>query len=154
MGMEMIGFIVKGPAALDPTPAERAAAADSIATLVEFIDPWFASRDDPATSDDDWEALGLKAQDLFPGLFDDDEDLGALREFKGKSAAEIVDGFLDDWETVLGSADVAARTDPDDDHQVLLFAGNMTCGDAPEGFGFQFFERYAPFGLLEHFGIH
>ena len=127
MGMDLIGYMVKGPRNLDPVMREGAAALvkqklDELQALLEKVG--YGSE----------EAVEYDFREVFaeyPWAYDE-EDLAALAE---SSPEAIVNNLYELW--VHGARDTSSRLDPDDKHSIIMFAGAGTWGDEPEGFGYQ-----------------
>jgi len=77
-------------------------------------------------------------------------------------------GMIDDLDTLTGKAavdrvirewppyfrDSASIPDPESPDRVIVFAGELSWGDTPEGAGFRFLGETATLGIAETFGIY
>ena len=64
----------------------------------------------------------------------------------------VIREFVDWWRTLSG-CDTCSRTDPDNPRQVLVYAGDMTYGDEPDGCGYQMLKQALAWGFAEALGI-
>ncbi len=60
--------------------------------------------------------------------------------------------FVEWWRT-LGSRDTCSRSDPCNARQKIVYAGEMSWGDEPEGHGYRQLKRAFAWGFAEALGI-
>lgn len=147
MGADQIGYIVKGPVALDPALRETALVhlGQLQAEIRRALDA-AGYKDDEGFIEDH-----SKFWDLSPDL---DHELDPLdyAELAGLDAHKFISEFFDWWEH--GARDTTSRNDPDDLHQCLTYAGEMSSGDEPEGHGYSMLRTmFRVPGLAELLGI-
>lgn len=141
MGADLIGFFLKGPNMLDREKVQdaikRAERAKRYADLAlnDFVA--FDSAEPLEWLTD----LGVEA------FRNEEVDIEDPEQF--------VYEFIEFWEATWGSGvrDIAWRIDPDDSKQILVFAGERSWGDEPDGYGYQMFKKAELCGVLEPFGI-
>lgn len=135
MGADLIGYLLKGDIVQDEQADHIQNQMLAQAQLVFTQAHQF-----------DWNTIDLTNVEVFAP-----DDLPELAEFCQEyifTAAECqeffqqhtpeacVSDFLEAWRHHAGR-DICIRQDPDDPNQQLWFAGDMSWGDTPDGFGFQ-----------------
>lgn len=135
MGMDTIGYLVKGPRTLDRSKRTEAI---SYAEHVHGRLTAFWDREEalPAESEYDEDDIGL---------------IGYALARPSSELGELVDNLFDMWES--GAHDMAYRVDPDDANALLIFAGEGSWGDEPEGWGYTTLRDARTLGLFPVFGI-
>lgn len=58
-----------------------------------------------------------------------------------------------EWWRVLDCRDTCSRPDPDDPRQKIVYAGEMSWGDEPDGYGYRMLKRAFTWGFAEALGI-
>ncbi len=140
MGADQIGFLFKGPIKLDTTRTTTQLAIERGKKVVEAI-RWLTTHDElpdhlsESLAHVDGDTIDEFVQD--PGSVPDPE--------------RTVKDLIEWWH---GTArDTCRRVDPDDTEHVIGFAGEMTWGDEPAGFGYQTMKAAALFNILDLFEI-
>lgn len=64
----------------------------------------------------------------------------------------VLDRFFQAWEG--GARDMAVRSYPDNDDEVIVVAGDMSWGDTPQGIGYQALNDIHRYDLLDVLEIH
>lgn len=146
MGMDLIGYLVKGPVRAEKDEVDRRAYFD------ERKIPFFESMvldtentrgesapplDDPSLEPDQLQVLGEEFED-FLASFD--------------AFSQACDEFEAFWNSERGR-DTCFRLDPDDENQKFLFTGDMSFGETPDGTGFRAMERATEFRLFDLYNI-
>jgi len=137
MGADLIGYFVKGPHKFT-AKARRAAvkAAQAQIDLCKEVTAWVDKHDGSPSCN---EIAGLLALGAAPsGAIREllqDGNLDEIEDYAALDAAKEVEKFLLFWRDP-GCRDVAWRVDPDNPKDRLLFAGDMSWGDEPEGGGY------------------
>jgi len=141
MGADLVGYMLKGPRELDRDRFElaRGIAANVIGQAGQARAAELAGED---FEREDFDALDNMLIDL-------DCDLENIAELDPESA---LSDLVRVWE-VHNVRDLATRFDPDDDDQQIVFAGEMSWGDEPEGFAYRTFRDADKLGMLDVFGI-
>jgi hypothetical protein len=135
MGAEQSGYLVKGPAKI--TAARVRAAVRACLRLRREL---LASAADPESSADREKVAYDRTGIEFDPLEIPDDPTPAIRDFV-------------DWWRTLGGGDTCSRTDPDDPKQVLVYAGDMTYGDEPDGYGYRKFKQAFAWGYAGALGV-
>ena len=147
MGADLVGYLVIGPSKLDPDL--RQTAIDKARTVIEVAktltqEEFLGDRDDPNSR-----ISGLLRQypwvDNLLEIFEAEElDATVVDRDPEKCVADL-------YEFWPGNArDAVARELGDG---VMVFAGEMTWGDDPQGFGYQTLKSAYYLRLFEIFGI-
>jgi hypothetical protein len=141
MGADLVGYMLKGPCRLDRDRFElaRGVAANVIGQAAIARATELAGED---FERDDFDALDNMLIDL-------DCDLENIAEIDPESA---LSDLIRVWE-VHNVRDLATRTDPDDADQRIVFAGESTWGEEPEGFAYRTLRDADKLGMLDVFGI-
>jgi hypothetical protein len=141
MGADLIGFLVKGPRELDRDRFElaRGIAANVVGQATIAYELELA--DEPVERED-FDALDNTFIDL-------EYDLERIR---GLDPEDLLKALVSVWEE-HDARDLVTRTDPDDEDQRIVFAGEMSWGDDPEGFAYQTIRDADKLGMLDVFGI-
>ena len=144
MGADLIGYLVAGPERIpddDRTVEQIARRMDAFAARIDRL---FRQEDAELSGDEEW-LLG-ELESLL-----DDETAGRLDPAaiaRAIDTAGVLPGGTDStealarflvraWNELLPNArDVAFRQMPGDETRRILFAGDMTWGDAPDGTGY------------------
>ena len=74
-----------------------------------------------------------------------------VEDIDGLTATEAVDHFIKSWPPQF--RDTAHITDPDDPDKVIVFAGERTWGDTPDGHGFKLLAWAGVLGIAPGLGI-
>jgi len=161
MGADLIGYFAKGPRTLS-TQAFAAAVAeadrrlawlrraeahlelDNDTKLIELLAgcPW-AERDAAHVPPEqiDTETLRIEIARLC-------DMVGSVEELTGEQA---VKQFVESWPPLF--RDAAHVVDPDCPDKLIVFAGERTWGDTPDGAGFQLLSRAGVLGIAPILGV-
>lgn len=153
MGADLIVFIVKGPATISPeATAEAIKAAEKVSSFVKQITE--KAYDDDNDEDQVWEEL-MEAWETTPlahlnvDYFDDFSDLERLEV----DAKEVVEEFVEHWNSGELFRDESTRPDPDDETQRIHVAGELSWGDEPEGNGYQALKQLSDLNAFKALGF-
>jgi hypothetical protein len=166
MGADLIGFLVKGPVKFkkaDIKKAEKEAEkiidyARKVCTLLEKE----AAIDGPTLSSDEEKFLEncLKSKELsgFNGQEQHDDPHNCdsyLETIATADAAKEVADFIRWWSGEAGREcrDTDSRIDPDDKKQQIVFCGESTWGDTPDGLGYATMRQANWFNIPENLGV-
>lgn len=140
MGMDLIGFLVVGPAHLEEGKREEAKRhLQDLREKVESVQANLGEEDYP----EDYPDFLPK----FSGDLETDwDDLQDALENKS-----LVEDLFAVWED--GARDAACRIHPGDESQAILFAGEGSWGQEPEGWGYTTLKHAYYLGLWEIVGI-
>jgi hypothetical protein len=138
MGADLTTFICKGPRDLNPKKKDQAV--ELAKSVIAAVNEYFEMKD-PTDKD-------KKLIQRLTGLDIDDLERYEVGDLDPE---EVVDNLYCAWGA--GFRDCNARTDPDDDKQAIVVAGDMSWGDEPDGGGYQAFKYASMVGLFEFFGI-
>jgi len=141
MGADLIGCLVKGPRELDRDRFELALGVAANVVGQATIAYELELADEPVERED-FDALDNTFIDL-------EYDLERIR---GLDPEDLLKALVSVWEE-HDARDLATRFDPDDDDQQIVFAGEMSWGDDPEGFAYQTIRDADKLGMLDVFGI-
>ena len=135
MGADLIGYIVKGPVSIKDKKAKATLFAQSVrlghATHCGNCDVDFdADPDDNMCPECGAEILVFQTR---------------------KEAAAFAMRYMKDWPPDF--RDVASRIDPDDPTQVIVFAGEHSWGEEPEGGGYGYMKDILTTGLASFMGV-
>lgn len=144
MGADMIGFLVKGPKKLDES--KIAEAKKKVSERLEFFQALDADGDERKLTQ--WaKRLGFRTTlDAREVALDVNLD----------GVPQLVEEFVEFWNSAAAGSlprDTVSRPDPDDPEQVILFAGDRTWGDSPDGHGYRTLRQADAFDLTSHFGV-
>lgn len=152
MGADQIGFLVIGPQKIKLSEGRKkkilSLLESRIRTLQELTE--IADTPDAEVPDELEKKLGWIPDDgrdvfdlpnLFPNVRGANPKVMARKELQ-----EIVT----EYNRGLDYRDVAERRYK---NKLIIFAGGMSWGEEPEGYGYQFFKRVNNWGLLELLGI-
>ena len=135
MGADQIGYLVKGPARILTRGIPRAVRA-CLARRRELLD-------EAGPDADEWvrreTALEITNEFFDPVDIPDDPE-------------PVVKEFVDWWRS-LNARDTTFRVDPDDPRQRIVYAGDMSYGDEPDGRGYQMLKRAFAWGFAEALGV-
>jgi len=141
MGADLVGYMLKGPRELDRDRFELARGiAENVigqAGLARAIE----------LAGEDFEREDFDALDNM--LIDLDCDLENIAELDPE---RLLLDLINVWEAHT-PRDMTTRFDPDDDDQQIVFAGEMSWGDEPEGFAYRTLRDADKLGMLDVFGI-
>jgi transcription elongation factor Elf1 len=148
MGADMIGYLAKGPYTI--TKAKRKAAARELLRLARI---WLLENTYTCCT------CGAVETDIEEAVKDhlDCQNCGVrypvyLQDIKCLSHAEKkVAAWCDYWPPTW--RDCARRPDPDDKKQVLVFAGDMSYGESPDGAGYEYLAELLNSGISDLLGI-
>mgnify|MGYP006969383108 CR=1 FL=1 len=164
MGADLVGWMAKGPAKLQVPAARRAQIAEGLLAVLDW-----ARSTLPADPQEAEEFLAGCEQEQLPPSIDSwwatsspEEVLQLLarlspeRDVPRRRQRAHLNRYLREllraWPPE-GCRDAAVLTDPDDPTQVLVFAGEMTWGDEPQGEAFLLLKQLAHSGIGEAVGI-
>jgi hypothetical protein len=138
VGADMIGFLVTGPRKINDRAVRKAAR-----WLWQTIK---CGRRVCSACDGD---IGADVDDVCPHC---GHDVVALPELKSEAeVVEYVRKLVSDWPPDF--RDVASRQDPERDTDLLVFAGDMSYGDEPDGGGYQLLKTILGLGIADALGI-
>jgi hypothetical protein len=149
MGADLIGYHVKGPKHLDES--KREAAEVKVARARELQDALVRNEHENGR---DEAAFVAREEELWAQVcaeFPRMKDLEARDFAAAASTTTLVDNLFDLWKN--GSRDASMRDDPDDPTQVMLFAGEPSWGDEPDGYGYVTLRDAEILGLFDRFNI-
>jgi hypothetical protein len=135
MGADQVGYLVKGPRRI---AAGRIKAA--VRACLRLRKQLLAAADDPEDENSRRDAaLHLTGEFFDPADIPENPE----REIRA---------FVDWWRRPEGR-DVCCRDDPDNPRQTLVYAGEMSWGDEPSGYGYQMLKKALAWGFAEALGI-
>lgn len=147
MGADQVGYLVKGPKTI--TNAAYATAISDFAKKVEQMRKLGKITCPDCGHVTDWD----KDTDEDEVCANCDSDvIGAISCLTSnvKARAYAAD-LLNAWP--LHARDCTSVPDPDDPDKILMFAGEMTWGDTPQGFGYQTLHKLMSSGIGQSVGI-
>lgn len=135
MGAEQVGFIVVGPVKIPAGRIKAAAKACSVQRrkLLKLVAP-----DAPRYERRD-AVLSETGEDFNPADIPENPE-------------QDIRAFVDWWNSG-GSRDTCSRQDPDNSRQKIVYAGEMSWGDEPQGYGYQMLKKAFAWGVAEALGI-
>jgi len=141
MGMDLIGYLVKGPVSFTDEQIKKAEERvfDALKYLLSTEDPDRIDRDKYHFSH--WEDLEIEL-----GMPDDGQCLRAR-------AKEVVNEFLSWWSDPWDRS-TNCITDPDDPSKRILFTGGESWGDSPDNEGFRVCRLVQVVGFGECLGLN
>lgn len=146
MGADQIGFLVKGPHKITKTTWKKAAK-----TLLARVEPMWL------THKLDCPECGFSIDTTDPNACECGcERCGSdgprfLMELESRDDFDTFMKEMEVWPP--GARDVASRRDPDDPDSVLVFAGEMSWGDSPSGYGYEYLNKLMTTGLGKLVGV-
>lgn len=155
MGADLIGFLVKGPSNITDKRQEAVDFLKNRNNVVrDYIDALGKLNEDDAVDyneffNKDEAILDFLEWRTFDGTHEETAEL--LNELVCQNPEKTVDDFIQFWEN--GARDATSRIDPDDKTKVIVFAGEMSYGDEPNGYGYETIRDATYLGLLNFFGI-
>ena len=135
MGREQVGLLPKGPVKITARQIKAAVRACK-RHRQELLNDAGAG----ATQDERCDAAESETGERFDPLVIPEDPTQAIREFV-------------DWWHDLDCGDSCSRIDPDDPQQKIVYAGDMTYGDEPDGYGYQMIKKGHSWGFTEALGI-
>jgi len=141
MGADLIGYLVVGPSTLDETKKDA---------VIALFDLW-VEKTKGLDEGDDPDLANIEMPDgrilSLDDLMDTTTVLGHWRD-----GADFAENLWTWW--VRGSRDCASREMPGDKGRCILFAGEMSWGDIPDGWGYRVLDTilHVP-GLDELLGV-
>jgi hypothetical protein len=161
MGADLIGYFAKGPKQLPKRAIPAAVAqadrrlawlrrarpiieAEDHAALVKLLAdcPWLVPDQKPC-QETDIDFAQLESE--IDHLLDTAGDISSL------TGEEIVKAFIDSWPPIF--RDAAHVVDPDIPDKLIVFAGERTWGDPPEGDGFKLLAQAGILGIALVLGV-
>lgn len=166
MGADLIGWFAKGPAELTVTDEQKNQLVDAITPVLHW---WRGLGEDRESIIGDHVdecpntcQLGMDTDDfvayfiatLYPpeNLEDLDNPVDPTDEQIESHLRAAIDSLIAEWPP-NEYRDCAMHPDPDDESQVICFAGEMTWGDSPDGAGFKALQSLAMTGVGSAVGI-
>jgi hypothetical protein len=135
MGAEQVGYLVKGPDKISARMIEAA-----VRRCLDRRRMRLDQAGEGATSGQRADtALAETGEEFDPADIPENPE-PVIRDFVA-------------WWRGLDGRDTCCRTDPDDPRQKLVFAGEMSWGDEPQGQGYQMLKRAFDWGFAEALGI-
>jgi hypothetical protein len=157
MGADLIGFLCKGPLKIKKADIKKAEkrAADIIIFAAKVYE--LLKKDDKTEEDEKFldtcltctPLSGFNDQEQHDNIYDCEQ---YLENIAASTAKDEVNNFIAWWETGDGR-DTMSRPDPDDRKQQIVFCGETTWGDAPEGLGHTTMNRAYWFDIPQNLGI-
>jgi hypothetical protein len=135
MGAEQIGYLVKGPVKIQAGKIKAA-----VRACLRHRQSLLADTGKSATQSQRCDAALSATGEWF-----DPQDIPDNPE-------PIIREFVEWWHCVEGR-DTCSRQDPDDKRQKLVYAGEMSWGDEPQGYGYQKLKQAFAWGYAEALGI-
>lgn len=135
MGAEQIGCLVKGPQKIPAVRIKAAVRACKRKRATLLGD----AGDDSSRSERMSAALSTTGEYFDPADIPDDPQ-------------QEIRSFVQWWHHI-DSRDTCSRQDPDDPRQVLVYAGDMSWGDEPDGAGYRKLKQAMAWGYAEALGI-
>ena len=135
MGAEQVGFLVVGPMKIAARKIKAA-----VRACKQRRQELLAQADGDANRQKRMDAALSETGEYF-----DPEDIPENPELDIRSFGE--------WWHTLDCRDTCSRTDPDDPRQKIVYAGEMSCGDEPEGHGYQQLKKALAWGFAKALGI-
>jgi hypothetical protein len=172
MGADLIGYFAIGPCQLDT--AKREAAIDEADRRLGWLREanhlltgsahpddtqlrGLLERSPYLTSDTDLQSLDRFDRDQL--AFDVEYLCSSIGDLDTLTGQQVVDRFFPesdqpppDWPPI--ARDSASIRDPNDPGRLMVFAGEHSWGDTPQGFGFRCLARAQVLGLDETLDIH
>jgi hypothetical protein len=147
MGADMIGFLSKGPVKF--TDAQKEAALAEGSRILSLVREW---HDLELAENPDADAIKafLEANPVLKRNFQ--SDIIFAERLVDSNVNDVLAEFIEVWEN--GARDVASRIDPDNENMQLWFAGGMSWGDEPDGYGYQSYQDALLLGMTEKLGIY
>jgi hypothetical protein len=145
MGASLIGYLVKGPHQLNTDEATIQLAIARAQSMLDQIAAWKR-----VETDDEREAFAVQYNINHEDF--DDHSSSQMASLTGKTAPELVKDFLEFWPGE-DCRDACVRPDPDSPSKVIIFAGEMSWGDEPQGEAFEQLQRAELLGLYSVFEI-
>lgn len=143
MGADLVGFMVVGPAKL-PENSEAAFEAAVQALTQIGTAAYLLSNGEECQAESILEEFGA-LDEMYLESYEEMRDVEAAK----KEAARLIENVYDLWNN--GSRDSVWRILPDG--KKVLFAGDQTWGDSPDGFGYTTLVEAERINLLEVLGI-
>ena len=146
MGADLIGYLVKGPKEISAAAWDAAEA-----KLVARLEPmWLGAKVD---CPDCGEPIDCADPDEFeygcPACGSD--SIKVMAELEDRDSVTQFMAKLRAWPP--GARDVASRPDPDNDAEILVFAGEMSWGDSPCGYGYAYLRDLVLSGVGTDVGV-
>ena len=135
MGADLIGYLVTGPKRLPRGKTYRQALKHAEAIIEQVR---------AAETEEGYDRKKLPATHRKM----DSEDLDNILDL---DAEQVLDDLYALWDGMC--RDASMRTNPDDPKRVLVFAGELSWGDEPDGTGYLALRDAERLGLLDFFGI-
>lgn len=158
MGADLIGYLVKGPVSFDEMAIAKAASkVQERNTVIQgYLDTYIAAGGDEADQDEISKTVSNKDfDDFFEWLFDKEGEVTeeGIRDCIHQDPHKTVVDFIKSWSGEDYFRDISSRLDPDDPTKLLVFAGEMSWGDEPQGGGYTLLAEADKNGVLEALGI-
>lgn len=145
MGADQIGFLVIGPQKLDKSKIDEAVEeAVKIGLIVKNLIDEYDKENNEEAVEKLWEELKATGIDL---CSDEPHDYEKFSYDSNKVKKEAED-FIDNWP--MFGRDTAYRLYKD---KVIVYAGEMSWGDEPNGYGYEALKYACDCGWFEIFGI-
>lgn len=153
MGADLIGYMGVGPAKLDKKLRDTAVrCAENIVGQARYVLDIFEPAEGEAFN---WAEMLVEFPELeqrvqaTAGYTDEYEN--TIDRIADLNPEEIVESLFLVWD---GNArDATSRLDPDDKNKMIIFAGDRSWGDEPDGFGYRTLMDAEALGLADLFGI-
>lgn len=158
MGAETIGYLVVGPVNLDDK-VEAAVAhvvkesnvARALINLIKHI-PEENLDDDLVTNICGISLVFMNLYEYYGDISDTIDELESYI-FSEEEAKKVVDDFVNFWQHGARARDTTYRLNPLDSNYLIVFSGEQTWGNEPDGYGYTKLKQMFTLGLDEVFGI-
>ena len=149
MGADLIGFIVKGPTRIKKDKQKKA-----VQYLTQLFDAYIEQAKKDPSKDPDINYLRKYIPKQAADMMDIDEEqfIVILQENARIDPKVLVKTMVDFWHAP-NYRDVCVVIDPDDIKQHIMFAGDMSWGDEPEGPGYRELKRIYWLGVDKILGL-
>lgn len=157
MGADLIGFLCKGPLKIKKADIKKAEkrAADIIIFAAKVYE--LLKKEEKTPEEETFLETCLTNTPL--SGFNDQEQHDDIRNCEqyleniaASTAKEEVKNFVSWWEGGRGR-DTSSRIDPDDKKKQILFCGDTSWGDSPEGLGYTTMNRAYWFDIPQNLGV-
>ena len=149
MGEDLIGYIVKGSTKITKAKQNKA-----VKYLKQLFNAYIGQvkKDPDEAVDIDYLIKHMPKQAIDLLDIDEDQFISMLEDNATKDPDKLVKDMADFWHSP-GYRDVCIVIDPDDMKQHIMFAGDMSWGDEPEGGGYRELNRIYWLGVAKILGL-
>jgi hypothetical protein len=157
MGADLIGFLCKGPAKFRKSDIKKAET--RAAEIIIFAAKVYELLKKEVKTPEDEEFLescliasplsGFNSQEQYDDIRNCEPH---LEDISAATAEDEVEQFVSWWESGSGR-DTNSRLDPDNKRQKIVFCGDMSWGDSPDGHGYTTMNRAFWFDIPQNLGV-